>query len=283
MIAWYFDGTISRVITQALLEAVVIVTSIGFNITDATVQFGDGTVAFESVTAAFKPGKVTVVLGPSGCGKTTLLRAVGGLLPLSKGRIEYTDGHVQTLGIPRRTGFCFQTPRLLPWATVEQNIELPGRFGGDRPETSVEELLSWVDLSPEHGHLLPHELSGGMQMRVSLARALYQSPDLLLLDEPFAALDEFTRSVLDDLLLRLVNAQQMSTLMVTHSVSEAVYLADEIWILSPHPGRLLRTCTIPFEQRVPELRATPEFAEFVAKVHGWLASDLHGRPSHAKA
>ena len=251
-------------------------TSIGFNIQDAAVQFGDGTVAFESVTAAFKPGKVTVILGPSGCGKTTLLRVVGGLLPLSSGLLEYTDAHGQASDIPRRMGFCFQTPRLLPWATVEENIGLPGRFGGHCAAVSVEALLSWVDLRAEHAHLLPHELSGGMQMRVSLARALSQTPDLLLLDEPFAALDEFTRCALDDLLLRLVGTQQMSTLMVTHSVSEAVYLADEIWTLSPHPGRLTRTCSIEFEERVPALRATSEFAELVAKVHGWLASDLHG-------
>ena len=254
--------------------------SVGFNIANATVQFGDGTIAFESVTARFNPGKVTVVLGPSGCGKTTLLRAVGGLLPLSKGQIQYDEADNGQDGIHGRMGFCFQTPRLLPWATVEENIRLPGRLTQTHLESSVARLLSWVDLKPEHAALLPHELSGGMQMRVSLARALYREPDLLLLDEPFAALDEFTRSTLDDLLLRLVSHRKMSTLMVTHSVSEAVYLADEIWILSPHPGRLVRRCTIPFENRTPALRATPEFAERVAQLHGWLAADLHERAPH---
>lgn len=257
-------------------------TSVGFNLFDATVQFGDGTIAFESVTAQFKPGKLTVILGPSGCGKTTLLRAVGDLIPLSQGRIEYTDGKADQSMNQRRMGFCFQTPRLLPWASVEQNIRLPGRLNAASTETSVEQLLSWVDLKPEHGQLLPHELSGGMQMRVSLARALYRTPDLLLLDEPFAALDELTRSVLDDLLLRLVRTQEMSTLMVTHSVSEAVYLADEIWILSPHPGRLVRTYVLPFKERTPALRASPEFAQHVAQVHGWLAADLHGRSALEK-
>ena len=251
--------------------------SVGFNLVDAAVQFADGTVAFESVSAEFKPGKLTVVLGPSGCGKTTLLRAVGELLPLSHGRIEYTGGSTTQSTLQRRMGFCFQTPRLLPWATVGENIGLPGRLSAAPVESRVEQLLSWVDLKPEHSKLLPHELSGGMQMRVSLARALYGSPDLLLLDEPFAALDEFTRSALDDLLLRLVRTQNMSTLMVTHSVSEAVYLADEIWILSPHPGRLVRTCSMPFENRTPALRASPEFAQHVAKIHGWLAADLNGR------
>jgi NitT/TauT family transport system ATP-binding protein len=263
-----------------VLEGLIGLSSVGFNIVDATVQFGDGTIAFQSVSAKFKPGKLTVILGPSGCGKTTLLRAVGDLIPLSQGRIEYAQDHPNGPGTQSRIGFCFQTPRLLPWATVEQNIRLPGRLTSNTAATSVDELLSWVDLKPEHGQLLPHELSGGMQMRVSLARALYRSPDLLLLDEPFAALDEFTRSALDDLLLRLVRTQNMSTLMVTHSVSEAVYLADEIWILSPHPGRLVRTCTIPFGSRTAALRASPEFAQYVAKIHGWLAADLHGRSAH---
>ena len=250
--------------------------SIGLTITDGALQFDDGTLAFDGLNLRLVPGKITVILGPSGCGKTTLLRVVGGLLPLSRGSLVFSEGDDSVLKRPPKTRFCFQEPRLLPWATVKSNIELPGQLGAELHPGRVDTLLKWVGLKLSDRLLRPHELSGGMQMRVGLARALYDEPDLLLLDEPFAALDELMRGSLDDLLLRLVRSRAMSALMVTHSVSEAVYLADEIWVLTPRPGRLLRVYESPFGERTPSLRSTKAFAEAVADLHLTLAQGVSG-------
>lgn len=241
---------------------------------NGSLQFEDGTQAFMGLNLRLAPGKITVVLGPSGCGKTTLLRVIGGLLPLSSGQLDFFEGTNAVLARSPKTRFCFQEPRLLPWATVADNIELPGRLANERRHGRVDTLLEWVDLKPSHRGLRPAELSGGMQMRVGLARALYDEPDLLLLDEPFAALDELMRGSLDDLLLELVTSRSMSALMVTHSVAEAVYIADEIWMLTPQPGRLLKVYESRFEERTPELRATKAFAEVVGELHLVLAQGV---------
>ena len=245
--------------------------AVGFELTSGTVVFEDGTVAFRALNLRLEPGKLNVILGPSGCGKTTLLRVFGGLLPLTNGELTFYDSSGQRFSDPPKTSFCFQEPRLLPWQNVHQNIALPGLLSGKASEMSVKHLLEQVELSWDHAHLLPSELSGGMKMRVSLARALYHQPDLLLLDEPFAALDELTRSTLDDLLFDLIQVSKKSAVLVTHSVAEAVYLADQIWILSPHPGELKHVYTSPFRERDPQFRASREFAEAVAEVHRLLA------------
>lgn len=250
--------------------------AIGFEVQQGALQFADGTLAFESLDLRLDPGKLTVLLGPSGCGKTTFLRAVGGLLPLSDGTLKFFDAENAHLSRTPKTSFCFQEPRLLPWATVRENIELPGRLSGEMRDGRVETLLDWVDLKPIHQSFRPSELSGGMQMRVGMARALYHEPELLLLDEPFAALDELTRGVLDDVLLRLVKARSMSALMVTHSVSEALYLADEIWIFTAHPGRLLQVYRPPFADRTSKLRTSKAFGDALGEVHTMLAQSMTG-------
>lgn len=248
--------------------------AIGFELRQASLQFADGTSAFQGLDLALSPGQLIVVLGPSGCGKTTLLRAIGRLLPLSQGSLSFVDSQGAPISTAPKTSFCFQEPRLLPWATVSENIELPGRLSSALRPARVDTLLDWVELKAEHRSLRPAQLSGGMQMRVGLARALYHEPELLLLDEPFAALDELTRGTLDDLLLRLLRANEMSAVMVTHSVSEAVYLADEVWVLSAQPGRLLGKFTPKFDARTPEIRATKAFAEAVGELHLMLAKSV---------
>ena len=245
--------------------------SVGFHLDGASLQFENGTVAFRNLDLIHEPGQLNIILGPSGCGKTTILRVLGGLLPLTSGTLAFHSSSKPNLIDLPKTSFCFQEPRLLPWRNVRDNIVLPGVLSGEKSGLTVEQLLAQVELSVEHASLLPSGLSGGMQMRVSLARALYHQPELLLLDEPFAALDELTRGSLDDLLLELVKATNISAVMVTHSVAEAVYLADRIWILSPHPGELRHIYTSPFGHRGDGFRASQEFAKAISEVHRLLA------------
>ena len=261
-----------------LVLGIELMASVGFRLEDGTLQFEDGTIAFRSLDLTLEPGQLNVILGPSGCGKTTLLRVLGGLLPLTTGALTFHTSSPATVTELPKTSFCFQEPRLLPWRNVCDNIALPGVLSGGTAGSTVEELLKQVELSTEHLNLLPSALSGGMQMRVSLARALYHQPELLLLDEPFAALDELTRSTLDDLLLDLIKINNTSAIMVTHSVAEAVYLADRIWILSPHPGELRHIYTSPFGHRDHGFRASREFAEAISEVHRLLAEAMGAIP-----
>ncbi|MEY4119384.1 MAG: Aliphatic sulfonates import ATP-binding protein SsuB [Planctomycetota bacterium] len=190
------------------------------------------------LTRTLEPGSFTALVGPSGCGKTTLLRLIGGLDAPSTGRVTRSAGGV---------GFCFQEPRLLAWRTVVENVALPLELAGmprARRLARAREALHLVQLD-EAAARFPHQLSGGMKMRASLARALVARPGLLLLDEPFGALDEVTRHELDAELRALWERERFTAVLVTHSMPEAVYLAERVLVFSPRPARLVADVETP--------------------------------------
>jgi NitT/TauT family transport system ATP-binding protein len=199
----------------------------------------DEVVALTDVSYTLHRGELVALLGPSGCGKTTLLRIVAGLTRASAGRIEVDGSEVD--GPRADFAFVFQAPTLLPWRSVLGNVLFPMEIRGrnDRAaRTRALELLELVGLAG-FARSRPHHLSGGMKQRVALCRALIQSPSLLLMDEPFGALDELTRMDMQDLLLNIRKVTGATVLFVTHSIPEAVYLADEILVFSARPGRVI--------------------------------------------
>jgi NitT/TauT family transport system ATP-binding protein len=201
-------------------------------------RFRNAAVALEDISLTVERGQFVTFLGPSGCGKSTLLRLVSGLAPVSEGAVQVngmTPENAREL-----MGFIFQDATLLPWRTVEQNVGLGLELeyaARDLRRDRVARMLDLVGLS-NVGRRYPRQLSGGMKMRVSIARALVSRPRILLLDEPFAALDEVTRDRLNEELLRLYAEQKWTVLFVTHSVAEAVFLSSRIVILAAHPGRI---------------------------------------------
>ncbi len=202
--------------------------------------FANGVKALDGVSLDIEEGEFLSVLGPSGCGKSTLLRLIAGLTPPSAGSIEWPSGKPAL-------GFVFQEPTLMPWATALANVELPLKLAGvARTERAARaaEALGNVGLAGfERSY--PRELSGGMKMRVSIARALVTRPKLLLMDEPFAALDEITRRRLNTDLLELWQRTRFTAVFVTHSVFESVFLSQRIAVMSPRPGRVLSELAIP--------------------------------------
>ena len=223
-------------------------------------RFSNGTVALEDVSLAIEAGDFVALLGPSGCGKSTLLRLIAGLDRPDAGRITWQSA-------PGDIGFVFQDPTLLPWATALDNVRLPLRLRGrDRAasRTASVAALERVGLAGFEG-ALPRELSGGMRMRVSIARSLVVEPSLLLMDEPFAALDEFTRHGLQDDLRRLWVSAGCSVVFVTHSIYEASYLAQRIVVMSPRPGRIVAEVASPLGE-TSDRRLDPAYAALVAQV-----------------
>ena len=219
------------------------------------------------------PGSFSVLIGPSGCGKTTLLRLLGGLDTPTSGAVSYVGSSGEVASAAGALSYGFQEPRLLPWLTVRENVALPRDLRGDDPaeiEGEVSDLLSRVGLA-EAARRYPHQLSGGMRMRAAIARALVTRPRLLLLDEPFGALDEITKARLDDELLDLWRRLGLTVVLVTHSLAEAVYLGERVHILAPRPGRLSATLEVPLRDRAPATRASREFAALVAEAHRLLA------------
>jgi NitT/TauT family transport system ATP-binding protein len=197
--------------------------------------FANGVQALADVSLDVQDGEFLSVLGPSGCGKSTLLRLIAGLTEPSTGAIDWSAGKRRNLG------FVFQEPTLMPWATALANVALPLKLRGmarNEREARAAQALGNVGLKGFE-RVWPRELSGGMKMRVSLARALVVEPRLLLMDEPFAALDEQTRMTMGDELLRIWAATGKTVVFVTHSLTEAVYLADEVVVMSPRPGRIV--------------------------------------------
>jgi NitT/TauT family transport system ATP-binding protein len=197
-------------------------------------------VAVEDVSLTIAPGRFVVLVGPSGCGKSTLLMMMAGLRTPTSGTI-LIDGAPILRPDPNRVGVVFQEASLFPWLTAEDNVEFPlalrGVSKGER-RAKAQEALTLVGLDG-FGKRHPHELSGGMKQRVSIARGLVQDPPVLLMDEPFAALDEQTRMTMGDELLRIWAATGKTVVFVTHSLTEAVYLADEVVVMSPRPGRIV--------------------------------------------
>ena len=213
-------------------------------------------------------GTVTALLGPTGCGKSTILRVLGGLDAPTDGEVRVEPG----IGI----GFCFQEPRLLPWRSVRRNIALPLELDG-RPAEEIRERvdrqLETVGLT-DAAERLPAALSGGMKMRAAVARTLVTDPSLLLLDEPFGALDEVTRYRLDEELAELVRDAGPTVVLVTHSISEAVFLADEVIVLGPRPTRILERFEIGLGHRDAALRGTGEFARLQSRIYDVLRSGM---------
>ena len=201
---------------------------------------GQDVVALSDVSFEIKPGRFVVLVGPSGCGKSSLLMMMAGLRRPTSGTILVSGAPIDNPD-PDRVGVVFQEPSLFPWLTAEENVEFPLALRGvprkDR-RAKAQDALKLVGLEG-FGIRHPHELSGGMKQRVSIARGLVQDPPVLLMDEPFAALDEQTRMTMGDELLRIWAATGKTVIFVTHSLTEAVYLADEVVVMSPRPGRIV--------------------------------------------
>ncbi|HMG50406.1 MAG TPA: ABC transporter ATP-binding protein [Inquilinus sp.] len=210
-------------------------------------RFASGTLALSAMTLDIREGEFVSLLGPSGCGKSTALRLIAGLGAPSAGTIDWPRASHDSAGAPEREiGFVFQEPTLMPWATVFKNVWLPLRLKGLSQAAArdrVMEALAMVGLDRFAG-AYPRELSGGMKMRVSIARALVTRPKLLLMDEPFAALDEITRIRLNDDLLRLWQGRKWTIVFVTHSVFESVYLSTRIVVMAARPGRVIEEVAV---------------------------------------
>jgi len=233
-------------------------------------RFGSGVAALDPIDLDIDRGEFLSLLGPSGCGKTTLLRIIAGLSEPSAGQrrlaLAAARGDPAARG---RIGFVFQDPTLMPWSTVLGNVLLPfrlaGRVGAAERERAAAELEAVGLAGFERAY--PRQLSGGMRMRVSIARALVTDPDLLLLDEPFAALDEITRMALNDDLLRLWESRRATVVFVTHSVFESVYLSTRIAVMTARPGHIAADLVVGLPQpRERGLRTAPEYAAVCAAV-----------------
>ena len=225
---------------------------------EADVSFGDQKI-LESLSLSVEAGEFISILGPSGCGKSTLLRVAAQLQPLSAGQYHCSA---------QELGYVFQEHTLLPWLTAQQNVELPMTLRGENAEKISEQsvrLLAMVGLAGKE-NFYPDQLSGGMRMRVSLARALTLSPALLLLDEPSGALDEITRNQLNDTLVSLHQDLKFTALHVTHSVHEAAYLADRVFILGGQPARIIKELRNPLPRpRRAEMRDSLEYHHFTVE------------------
>jgi NitT/TauT family transport system ATP-binding protein len=224
------------------------------------VDFGGGVPTLDSLSLDCPAGEFLAVIGPSGCGKSTLLRCFAGLQAVHGGTIQ----RATSSGRAPRVAFVFQDPTLLPWRNVWENIGLPLELSGsgtrERREAAME-ALQLIGLPASDAFKFPAMLSGGMRMRVSLARALVTRPDVLMLDEPFAALDDISRQQLNDELLRLWQEQRWTALFVTHNVSEAVYLSQRILVMAARPGRIVSDVRVQSpESRDASWRGTASFA-----------------------
>ena len=229
--------------------------------------------ALDGLDLEVREGELCVLVGSSGCGKSTLLRILAGLETATDGTVEIRRGR------DRRalTAMVFQEPSALPWLTVRSNVAYGLRMQGvdsDRRDRVTAQYIEKVGLT-RFARAYPYQLSGGMKQRVSVARAFASDPEILLMDEPFGALDELTRLVLQDELLRLFEETRKTILFVTHSIDEALTLGDRVVVMSPAPGRILSTITVPFPRprRVIELRKDPEYGRHVARIWELLGID----------
>jgi NitT/TauT family transport system ATP-binding protein len=240
---------------------------------NATKCFGDGPAVLADVTLDVSQGDFVSFIGPSGCGKSTLLRLIAGLTPLSVGQLSISGRSVtdETADL----AFVFQDPTLLPWLTVRRNVEAMLRLRhtpAEQRRALADQMLALVGLEPFATHY-PRQLSGGQKMRVSIARALTLQPSLLLLDEPFGALDEMTRDRLNEELLAIRERQQWTAFFVTHSVAEAVFLSNRIIVLAANPGRIAHEVTVDLPYpRTAETRLSTDYLKRVAEVSLLLRS-----------
>jgi NitT/TauT family transport system ATP-binding protein len=242
--------------------------------------FASGVAALRGFDLDVRPGEFLTLLGPSGCGKSTALRIIAGLAEPSAGEVRWTAGHE-----PLDLGFVFQEPTLMPWATVAANVRLPLDLQGQKTpalqdaKPRVPAALERVGLGA-FADAYPRQLSGGMKMRASIARALVTEPKLLLMDEPFAALDEITRFKLNDDLLSLWQALGTTVVFVTHSVFESVYLSSRIVVMTPRPGRVFTELAVdaPYP-RDARFRTSAEYAGWCRTASEALAAAMAGEPA----
>jgi NitT/TauT family transport system ATP-binding protein len=237
--------------------------------------FANGTRGLAPINLNIAEGEFLTLIGPSGCGKSTLLKLIANLIEPSDGRLLWWRGDFTQVGRDgRRFAFVFQEPTLMPWARVDANVRLPlelANVSATAAAPVVADAIERVGLSAFARHY-PRQLSGGMKMRVSIARALATNPNLLLMDEPFGALDEITRNKLDADLVRLWWERKLTNVFVTHSIYEAVFLSTRIIVMAANPGRIFRTMTIDQQQPRDEgFRDSAKFAAYCRELSTWLA------------
>jgi NitT/TauT family transport system ATP-binding protein len=245
---------------------------IAVEVDDVGKSFPNGLRALDRVSLSIREGEFVTLVGPSGCGKSTLLRLIAGL-------IQPSGGHIRLSSTARASGigFVFQSPTLMPWASVERNVRLPLDLDGVprvKSTPTVERALDLVGLN-DFARAYPRELSGGMQMRVSIARALVTNPKLLLMDEPFGALDEITRNRLDRDLSALCTKQNLTVLFVTHSIYEATFLSSRVLVMSARPGRIADD--VQLDQPLPrddDFRGTDLFVRTSTRLSAALAAAM---------
>jgi len=240
-----------------------------------TKLYDNGVMALGPFDLGVRRGEFVSLLGPSGCGKSTALRLIAGLAPPSSGSVEVAH-HVGEARPGHRIGFVFQEPTLMPWADVAANVRLPLELAHADKPAAVDQALSRVGLT-EFARAYPRELSGGMKMRCSIARALVTEPRLLLMDEPFAALDEINRFKLNNDLLALWQELRRTVIFVTHSVFESVYLSQRIVVMTPRPGRVFTEIAIPAPYpRDERFRTSADYAGFCRQVAEALGKAMAG-------
>ncbi|MCA2013813.1 ABC transporter ATP-binding protein [Cereibacter sphaeroides] len=235
---------------------------------------GEGVLALSDVDLSIARGQFISVVGPSGCGKSTLLKILSGILERTAGEIRL-DGRPMS-GPDPRVGLVFQAPQLLPWLTVTENILVPARVQKldlRAARARAAELIEMVGLTP-FATSYPRELSGGMQQRVGICRALIHDPELLLMDEPFGALDAMTRETMNNELQRIWASSGKTVMLITHSIPEAVYLADRVIVMTPRPGRIVDDIAVDLPRaRTLEMHNTPEFGRHVARIRRHFNSE----------
>jgi len=266
--------------TEAALSDVdVSAAGLAVSLRDVTKAYDNGVMALGPIDLAVRQGEFISLLGPSGCGKSTALRIIAGLAAPSSGEVRLS--HHEDATLPGQgIGFVFQEPTLMPWTSVRENVRLPLKLAhapASESDGRVIEALKRVGLA-EFADSFPRELSGGMKMRVSLARALVTDPDILLMDEPFAALDEITRFRLNNDLLELWRNLKKTVVFVTHSVFESVYLSQRVIVMTQRPGRLGAEIGIEGpEPRGEEFRTSAAYVEYCRNVSAALAPSYSGK------
>lgn len=238
--------------------------------------------ALRDVSLEVGEGEFLSLIGPSGCGKSTLLRIVGGLISPTRGAVRIAGHSPRQAQRSKEIGLVFQQPALLPWRNVRENVELAlqiNRGGGQRQLCSVAEILALVGLQ-DFARAYPYQLSGGMQQRVAIARALIFDPSLLLMDEPFGALDEITRDAMRYELLRIWSQSRKTVLFVTHSIPEAIILSDRVVVMSPRPGQIREVIEIRLPRpRSQELESSPEFLAYADRLKQLLRVPVAAAPA----